>query len=145
MYPFVVVDCPPGLTDVTLACISQSDQIVIVITAELPAVRNAVRYIQHLERLGVSPKKIKVALNRHSRRGPLADEQIEKALGRNISIRIPNAYHEVVKAINAGEPISSDRSDFAQAINRWAKEVPGNPSRPDGAQPNGTGFLFFRK
>jgi pilus assembly protein CpaE len=144
VYPFVVVDCPPALTDLTLACVSQSDQIVIVITAELPAIRNAVRYIEHLERLGISPKKIKIALNRHSRRGPLADEHIEKALGRNISIRIPNSYNEVIKAINSGEPIASEKSDFSQAIQRWAHEVPG-AATGNGA-PQGSAFqLFFRK
>src|SRR5262249_18732626 len=36
-YQFVVVDCPPGLTDGTLACISQSDHVAIVMTAELPS------------------------------------------------------------------------------------------------------------
>jgi pilus assembly protein CpaE len=145
VYPFVVVDCPPGLTDVTQACISQSDQIVIVITAELPAVRNAVRYIEHLERLGISPKKIKIALNRHSRRGPLTDDQIEKALGRSISVRIPNAYSEVIKAINAGEPITSDRSDFTQAIHKWATELPGTAPQSNGSQAHSTGFQTFWK
>src|SRR6478752_5524651 len=43
-YQFVVVDCPPGLDDTALACISQSDQIAIVMTPELPSVRNVVRY-----------------------------------------------------------------------------------------------------
>src|SRR5215468_9973822 len=31
-YPFVIVDCPPGLREGTLACISQSDQVAIVMT-----------------------------------------------------------------------------------------------------------------
>src|SRR5438445_3424178 len=33
-YHFVIVDCPPGLTDGTRACISQSEQVAIVMTAE---------------------------------------------------------------------------------------------------------------
>src|SRR5229473_8478648 len=45
LYQYVVVDCPPGLTDGTLACIAQFEQIVIVMTPELPSVRNAVRYL----------------------------------------------------------------------------------------------------
>lgn len=122
-YQFVVVDCPPGLSDVTLACISQSDQVGIVLTAELPSIRNAVRYIEHLERLGYNPGKIQIVLNRHSKRGPLADDRIEKALGRKISVRVPNSYNEVIKAINAGAPIPSRKSDFGEAIQSWAHNL----------------------
>ena len=126
IYQFVVIDCPPGLTDVTLACIAQSDLIVIVLTAELPAIRNAVRYIEHLERLGLSPSKIQIVLNRHSKKGPLDDERIEKALGRKISLRVPNAYNDVIRAINAGAPIVSGKSDFGAAVQGWAKALASN-------------------
>jgi pilus assembly protein CpaE len=121
VYPFVVVDCPPGLTGPTQACIAQSDQVAIVMTAELPAVRNTVRYIEHLGKLGYSSNNIHVVLNRHSKKGPLGDERIEKTLGRQISLRVPNSYSEVIRAINAGEPISSQsKSEFGAAIRRWA-------------------------
>ncbi len=116
IYQFVVVDCPPGLTDVTLACIAQSDQIVIVLTAELPSIRNAVRYIEHLERVGYNSGKIQIVLNRHSKRSALDDDRVEKALGRKIAVRVPNAYNEVIRAINAGAPIPSGKSDFGAAI-----------------------------
>src|SRR4051812_5154912 len=125
-YQFVVVDCPPGLSDVTLACISQSDQVVIVLTAELPSIRNAVRYIEHLERLGYNSNKIQIVLNRHSKRGPLADDRIEKALGRKISVRVPNSYDEVIKAINAGAPIPSGKSAFGEAVQVWARNLASN-------------------
>jgi pilus assembly protein CpaE len=125
-YSFVVVDCAPGLTDATLACILQSEQIAIVVTAELPSVRNAIRYIEHLEKLGYSPQKIQVVLNRHSKRGPLSDDRIEKALGRPISVRVPNNYSEVIRAINSGTPIGSGKTDFGAAIQKWAGEITSN-------------------
>lgn len=123
-YHFVIVDCPPGLTDGTRACISQSEQVAIVMTAELPSVRNTVRYIEHLSKLGYSSSSIHVVLNRHSKKGPLSDDRIEKALGRGISLRVPNSYNEVIRAINSGAPISSgSKSDFGAAIQRWAHEL----------------------
>ena len=123
-YEFVVVDCPPGLTDNTRACISQSDRVAIVITAELPSVRNAVRYIEHLSKLGYSSSSIYVVLNRHSKKGPLSDDRIEKALGRQISLRVPNSYNEVIRAINTGAPVpSGSKSDFGAAIQKWAQEL----------------------
>ncbi len=123
-YHFVIIDCPPGLTDGTRACISQSEQVAIVMTAELPSVRNTVRYIEHLSKLGYSSSSIHVVLNRHSKKGPLSDDRIEKALGRAISLRVPNSYNEVIRAINSGAPISSgNKSDFGAAIQRWADEL----------------------
>jgi pilus assembly protein CpaE len=121
-YPYVVVDCPPGLSPATVACLSQSDQVAIVMTAELPCVRNAVRYLEQLERAEY-PGEVQVILNRYSKRGPLSDERIEKALNRRISVRIPNCYSDVIRAINAGEPIASGKSDFGAAIQKWAKEA----------------------
>src|SRR6266699_5837515 len=124
LYQFVVVDCPPGLTDGTRACISQSEQVAIVMTAELPSVRNTVRYIEHLSKLGYSASSIRIVLNRHSKKGPLSDDRIEKALGREISLRVPNSYNEVIRAINTGAPISSgEKSDFGAAIHKWAYEL----------------------
>jgi pilus assembly protein CpaE len=120
-YAHVVVDCAPGLTAATMACLAQADQIGIVMTAELPCVRNAVRYLEQLERAQCSGS-IEIILNRYSKRGPLSDEQIEKALNRSISFRIPNSYNEVIRAINAGEPIFSRKSDFGAAIQKWAGE-----------------------
>jgi len=135
LYQYVVVDCPPGLTDGTLACIAQSEQIVVVMIPELPSVRNAVRYLEYLSKLGYASNNIYIVLNRYSRKGPLSDERIEKALGRGISLRVPNSYHEVIQAINAGEPITSGKkSDFGAAIQKWAGELTSNGAGNDKTQ-----------
>jgi pilus assembly protein CpaE len=126
-YQVVVVDCPPGLSEATMACLAQSDRIAIVMNADLPSVRNAVRYVDHLGKLGYDTAAIRIVLNRHSKKGPLSDDRIEKAMGREISLRVPNSYNEVIQAINAGQPIAAgNRSDFSAAIRKWAQEVSGN-------------------
>lgn len=145
-YAFVVIDCPPGLTETTSACIAQSDQVAIIMNAELPSVRNSVRYLEHLTRLGYDSNAIQIVLNRYSKRGPLSDERIEKALQRNISLRIPNSYAEVIKAINSGSPITSDsKSEFGLAIREWARSftAPKNsaPDRGLASKPAPSGML----
>ena len=74
--------------------------------ADVPSVRNAVSYIEYLSRLGYSSSMIQVVLNRHSKKGPLSDDRIEQSLGRSISVRVPNAFNEVIRAINSGTPNS---------------------------------------
>jgi pilus assembly protein CpaE len=145
LYEYVVVDCPPGLTDATLACVSQSDQIAIVMTAELPAVRNTARYMERLTGLGYNASSIRVVVNRHMKKSALADDKIEKALQRPISFRIPNSYQEVVRAINAGIPIDTgNKSEFAAAIQHWAREVVGKKNSPNatGATATGKGAIM---
>ena len=123
-YQFVLVDCPPGLNDSSLACIAQSDKVVIVLTAELPSVRNTARYMEHLAKLGYDSNNVSIVLNRYSKKGPLTDTAIEKALQRQIAFRVPNNYAEVVRAINAGTPITlAQKSDFAAALRSWSEEV----------------------
>ena len=132
-YQYLVVDCPPGLTEGTRACIAASDQVAIVMTAELPSVRNTVSYIEHLLELGYNSNTIYVVLNRYSKKGPLSDERIERTLGRPISLRVPNSYNEVVRAINSGAPISAGKkSAFCAAIQKWAHELgsTGNANDP---------------
>jgi pilus assembly protein CpaE len=149
-YAYVVIDCPPGLTDLTLACIAQSDKVGIVMTAELPAVRNTVRYLQHLNKLGYE-KNVQVVLNRYSKRGPLSDERIEKTLQRGISVHIANDYQEVIRAINAGAPITSQhKSEFGMGIRGWARDVAASKkpvaAKAAAATPSSGGVLrLFRK
>lgn len=148
-YPFVVVDCAPGLSETSMACISQSDEVAIVMTAELPCVRNVVRYLETLQRKEYSGK-VEIVLNRHSKRGPLTDEQIEKALSRKISERIPNSYHEVIRSINSGEPIASNNSDFSAAIRNWARQLIAgrenkNAPRPTASSERAPGWSLFGK
>jgi pilus assembly protein CpaE len=143
IYQFVVVDCPPGLTEGTRGCISTSEQVAIVMTADVPSVRNAVSYIEYLSKLGYSSSMIQVVLNRHSKKGPLSDDRIEQSLGRSISVRVPNAFNEVIQAINSGTPTSSRKSPFGAAIEKWAEEVSTVPTatRADAPLPAPTGGL----
>jgi pilus assembly protein CpaE len=123
-YQFVVVDCPPGLTEGTRACIAMSEQVAIVITADLPSVRNAVGYLDYLSKLGYTSNTMYVVLNRYSKRGPLSDERMEQSLGRPISLRVPNSFSDVIRAINSGTPVDlGGKSPFAGAIQKWARDL----------------------
>jgi pilus assembly protein CpaE len=128
LYAWTVVDCPPGLTDETIATVRHSDYFMLVFTAEMPAVRNALRYLEHLQRLEFPQDRVRLVLNRHAKRGLISDEQIERALRKRISVRIPNDYAQVSKAINAGAPVlPSTRSEFSNAISAWADTITVTP------------------
>jgi pilus assembly protein CpaE len=131
-YDYVLIDCPPGMNEQTTAAIRQSDRLAIVITPELPAIRNAVRTIQYLVGLHYPEDHIDVVLNRASRTSALSVEEMEQALKRPIAVSVPNSYDDVVKAINAGTPVQLAHSaKLGPYFERWADRLIGaEPSQP---------------
>ena len=125
-YQFVIIDTPPGLNEDTCAAIRQSDRLAIVITAELPAIRNAIRAIEYLTSLHYPEDSIDIVLNRYSRRSTLTEREIEAALHREIAVRVPNNYGLVINAINAGVPLDvGNKSDIPLAFDLWADRLIG--------------------
>lgn len=125
-YQYIIIDAPPGLTEEACAAIRQSDRLAIVITPELPAIRNALRSIEYLTSLHYPGDSIDIVLNRHSRKNTLTVQEIETALHRQIAVKIPNNYGLVINAINAGTPLESGHnSDIPVAFDYWADRLIG--------------------
>jgi len=124
MYDVVVVDCTPGLSEYNAAVIDSADEVYLIATPEVPSIRNLARYIDHLLRFNTPASKIKVVINRHVKKAAISDQQIEKAIRKNIDIFVPNSYAEVIQAVNTGEPVSAgSRSEFARALSRWIESL----------------------
>jgi pilus assembly protein CpaE len=125
-YQFILIDCPPGMTEDTCAAIRQSDKVAIVITPELPAIRNAVRTVQYLVSMHYPENSIDIVLNRQAKNSVLHDDEIEAALQRPIAVKIPNNYGEIARAINAGTPVALDRSPkLSLAFDHWSDQLMG--------------------
>jgi pilus assembly protein CpaE len=123
-YEFVVIDCPHGVHNLSLATIDCCDELYLIATPDVPALRDLSRYIDRLLQSNVSPDKIKVVINRFSSEGALTLEQIEKAIRQPISITIPNASSDLIRAMNTGNPIMPDRkSEFAIQMRKWASSL----------------------
>jgi pilus assembly protein CpaE len=125
-YQFVIIDCPPGIADDTSAAIRQSDQMAIVITPELPAIRNALRLFEYLVGMHYPEKNIDIVLNRSAKNNALSDQEIEAAIHHPIAVKIPNNYGEIIKSINAGIPIALGKNaTLPLAFDQWADRLIG--------------------
>jgi pilus assembly protein CpaE len=99
----------------------------------VPSIRNLARYLDHLNRYSFPADKAHVIINRYSKKGPIVEQQIEKAIRKNIRLTIPNSYAEVIQAVNTGTPIApSERSEFAKAMQHWAQAVQGSAAGESG-------------
>jgi pilus assembly protein CpaE len=141
-YQFVIIDTPPGMSEETCAAIRQSDRLAIVITPELPAIRNAVRSIEYLTSLHYPEDSIDVVLNRCSRKSTVTEQEIESALHRQIAIRIPNNYGVVINSINSGTPLElSQKSGLPGAFDSWADRLMGGEAAVEKAPNESRGWL----
>ena len=142
-YEFVVVDCFPALTEEVMAVIDMSDQLFLVATPEIPALRNMARHLEFFGRFDYPRDKVRVVINRHMKGGAITDAQIEKAIRKNIFWKVPNQYNEVIRAINNGDPLSvSPKSDLMISMTEWTASLTGSQARGPKKQEKGMfGFL----
>ncbi len=126
-YEFVVIDCPHGVHNLSLATIDCCDELYLIATPDVPALRDLSSCINSFLQSNVPPEKIKVVINRYSSDGALGLQQIEKAIQQPISITIPNASSDLIRAMNTGSPVLPHRkSEFTTQMKKWvATLVPG--------------------
>jgi len=128
-YDYLILDCETSLGEANLAVMDSSDQICLVATPEIGAVRDLSRYIDNLSRNEQATAKLQVIINRHSSSGSIGIEQIEKAIRVPVQTKITNNYSECQRAINLGEPVSPEKkSEFVSQIAKWAANLNGSGS-----------------
>jgi pilus assembly protein CpaE len=126
-YELVVLDPQHTFDAITLAALDQSDEIVLVLTLDIPAIRSTQRALEIFDRLGYPRKKVRVVVNRWSKQIDLDLQQVEKFLGEAVTGFIPSDYQTAVTSINLGQPLvhSDSNSKIAQEIRRLAKVIGG--------------------
>ena len=65
-FDWVVLDPQHTFDAITLQALDQSDQIVLVLTLDIPAIRSTQRALEIFDRLGYPRKKIRIIVNRWS-------------------------------------------------------------------------------
>jgi len=128
-YQFIVVDAGHGLLRNGQALLDVADTVYVVTQTDIPALRNAQRYVKHLQR--VAGAKVRLVLNRYDIRKPDIDEErIAKAVGAPVDWRLPSDYHLVKRSHNTAVPLALADSPVSLVIRNMAREVCGKPLVP---------------
>jgi pilus assembly protein CpaE len=123
-YDFVLIDSTVAYQDTKRTLIEQSDEVYIVSTPDVAALRDLARMVESLSLSESSTNKLRLVINRSTASDSVTPEQIEKTVRFPISVAVPNNYFELLRAINDGEPIPPQRrSEFNQALSRWANQI----------------------
>jgi pilus assembly protein CpaE len=148
-YQYVVLDPQHTFDAITLAALDQSDDIVLVLTLDIPAIRSAQRALEIFDRLGYPRSKVRVIVNRWSKQIDLDLHQVEKFLGEPVVGFVPSDYQVAVSSINLGQPLvqSNPNTRIAMEIRRIAAAITGEGAQEEESQSERRNFwsALFRR
>jgi pilus assembly protein CpaE len=137
-FAYVVVDTGPNLGKSTGLLMELAETIYIVTQADVPSLRNAQRYVSHMQRFGAD--KVKLVVNRFdARRHEIDEEHVTKAVGVPVAWKVPNDYAAVRRSHNTAVPLVMADSPIARALRSMARDACGKA--PLGSSKRGLRFF----
>jgi pilus assembly protein CpaE len=127
-FAYIIVDAEASFEGKNIAALDNSDLILLVTVANLPALRNTQRCLELFNKLGYDKEKAQIVINRYMENDEIKEEDIEKVLSKNIYWKIPNNYFAIMSAINKGVPVSflNSSSNVAQSYKDLAQYLSDN-------------------
>ena len=132
MCEFVVVDTSPGFSAEVISAIDASNEICMLGMLDTLSLKNTRLGLETLALMGYDPERIVLVLNRAGSRVGISDEDVQRIVSREPTIRVPSDI-EVTRSVNEGRPIvlSRPKSEAAQSFRKLAEtymaRVKGGP------------------
>jgi pilus assembly protein CpaE len=104
-YDYIVADLGSRLDDGALHFMDVAERIVVLLTPDIPAIKNARLFLEVALSLEYDLNNILFVLNRANPRGGITAEAVERHLKHPISVNIPDNPRLVQNAINRGVPL----------------------------------------
>jgi pilus assembly protein CpaE len=122
-YDYVVVDTWPSFADTVLTAMDLADDILLVMTLEMTAIKDVKLYLEVVEKLNYPPEKVKLILNRAGSAGGIKVEAVEETLRQKVLVGLSNDGVASLMAVNQGVPlvISAREHPFSRDIYRLAR------------------------
>lgn len=126
-HSYVIIDNHPGYDDRTMAMLAVADEIFLVVTPEVGALRNSAQFLELARDLGLG-NMIRVIVNRANH--GIRVEDMSKSLGLPISATVVSSGPKAVIASNEGKPLITKfpKERIADDLHAVARLI----SNPDG-------------
>lgn len=130
IYTYIVIDTGGQLFDCNLATFECSDLIMYVTLLNLPALKNAKRYLTAIHNEVAGVDKVRLIINRHNPRDDIRVADAEKVLNTKVYLTIPNGFHDVKTSINKGVPLTqcNPGSQVGKALDELARKIAMEPT-----------------
>ncbi|MEQ8235605.1 MAG: response regulator [Syntrophomonadaceae bacterium] len=123
-FDYIVIDSPPYISDVLLNALDMSNQIILIMSMDLPAVKNVKLSLNLLDTLHHSGKT-KLVINRGGRQFGVDIRDVEKTIDFLAALEIPSDGNVVVNAANKGMPfvLSHPQVPVSKAVQNLAQLI----------------------
>jgi len=130
-YDTIVVDTAPIFDGPMLAALDRSDQLLLISTPDVAAMKNVRLALQTLDMLGFPVDRVSIVANRAGMAGGTSVAEIGDTLGRPVRFQLPEDSG-VPASINSGTPIVvlNPRSRYSRGVHEIAQTVVPNGSGP---------------
>jgi pilus assembly protein CpaE len=131
-YDYVIVDIDPRLDELSLQVLDVSATVFVVMTADLPSLKNVRLLLGTMSNLGYDAEKIRLVLNRSTAMTGINVRNVETALERPISHQILNDYQRAISALNSGAPfmITKPESRLGRSVLDFAIAIDSARTTP---------------
>ncbi len=115
-FDYVVVDTAAGLTEITLATIEMSDELLLICDMSVSGVRGMRKVVDALENLELNAPR-RFIVNRADSKVGLTIDDVEATVGMRVDAKIPSS-RMVPRSMNEGVPIleSAPRAPVSRSI-----------------------------
>jgi pilus assembly protein CpaE len=123
-YDVIVLDTGGTFEPATLAALENGDEVVCVVGADLPGLKNTVATLRTFELLGITMSRISFAANRAGADGGLKSGEIQTVLDRAARFELPEE-RSMLASVNNGQPVAlaRPRSRFVRAVEEMARAL----------------------
>jgi len=110
-YDYIVLDVDKRLDEINLRVMDVANTIFVVMTADLPCLKNVRLVLETIGHLGYSEDKVRLILNRSNSFTGINVKNAESALKRRIDYQLINEYRSAIGALNSGAPFMYTKAD----------------------------------
>lgn len=116
-FSYIVIDIGTNIDSKTITALDYSDLILLISTANLPAIRSTQRCMEFFKKLNYSSEKTKLVLNRYMDNEEIKTTDIEEVFKQKVYWKIPNNYLTMMSAINKGVPVNEINPEANISVN----------------------------
>lgn len=153
-YDHVIIDCASDLSDLTLSCLDESDNIVLVAEPSLSSFRAVNTAIQISQKLGYIRESLKLIMNRSTSHGDEMLQEVIDALKLDTVARVDNDYlgfneslreGKLLKEFKPDSPVNQQLLSIANMLHNGSLQLESINHKTSGSQAGGFLQRLFSK
>lgn len=107
-YPYVVLDTAHSLDEIALAALDMCDLIVLVVTQDIPAIKNVRLFLDLMKTIGIPRERVCFVMNKYDKRISITPDKVGENLRQPVVSVIPLDERVVIPSVNRGVPFMLD-------------------------------------